>query len=138
MKEEMEEENRSGIGKDRIRHPFKAPEGYFDRLNNEIHHRIERAGESRPFFIPFKTAWKVVPALAVAVIVIMLVLQKDGHENDRNQYISLNYDELYASGLVAFDETTLTEYIDFAADSSTAEETYIIEGLNEEVLINEL
>lgn len=123
--------------------PFKAPDGYFDTFSSSLMDRINAEKEkswSYKLSQLFKTPMIVVPALAVLVFAIFWFNRSGNDTNETQQYISMNYDDIYNSGLVnELDETMMSDYIeaDFQKVSNT-EEDAILDNVSEENLINEL
>ncbi|MEP7264326.1 MAG: hypothetical protein ABI772_07510 [Bacteroidota bacterium] len=123
--------------------PFKAPDGYFDTFSSTLIDRINAEKEktwSYKLNLLFRKPMILIPALAVVVFAIIWFNRSGSEASNTQQYISMNYDDIYNSGLVSdLDESTMSDYIDADSQKSTTkEEDAILESVSEETLISEL
>ena len=102
---------------DKIKHPFKVEDGYFDDLTQSIQ---ERVSSSKPRSYSFRWQWSLAPALLV-VLALFLWL-------NTNQSSSLNSEELIA-------QVSTTDIISYLENSELSEQD-LLSLTNDETLID--
>jgi hypothetical protein len=121
--------------------PFEAPQGYFDGFSSSLTDKINATKNKPVFFLSlFKKPLISIPLLAVVVAGLIWIINQQPMD-EKQEYISMNYDDIYNSGLVTdLDESLMCEFIDIetAQTQNSSEEELLLETISEESLINEL
>jgi hypothetical protein len=121
--------------------PFEAPAGYFDNFSSSVIDRINSAKDKPAFSLSALLKKPVVSIPALVIVVAGLIWMINRKADEKKEYISMNYDDIYNSALVTdLDESTMCEFIDMETTNTpnTSEEELLLETVSEESLINEL
>jgi hypothetical protein len=124
--------------------PFEAPEGYFDTFSASVVDRINAQKKESwlaKVTLQFRKPLILIPAMAILIFGIIWFSKSKITVDTNEEYISMNYDELYDAALIIdLDESVLCDYIEIESNSNktTTDEDLMLENLSEEVLINEL